>query len=263
MTMNNLLTDLPVPSSAPLPVEQKDRAFVIPAIDIIEGKCVRLTRGDYSLKKIYNEDPLEVARQFSDAGLKRLHLVDLDGAREGQVRNWKVLERIATKTGLVIDFSGGISSEKNVDICFNAGAAYAAVGSIAVKDETAFTGWLLRFGPGRFMIGADVKDDQVAVKGWTETVPVSVDMLIERYKTKGVKNFFCTDINRDGLLEGPSTDLYKKILNKHPSVDLIASGGIASLHDLEQLREAGCHGAIVGKAIYENKITLDALQRFI
>lgn len=262
MTSPILITDPLIPSSAPVPVRKKDAAFVIPALDIIDGKCVRLTKGDYSLKKVYNEDPLEVAKQFWDAGLQRLHLVDLDGAREGQVRNWKVLERIAGKTGLVIDFSGGISSEKSVEISFNAGAAYAAVGSIAVKDEPAFTGWLLRFDPGRFIIGADVKDDQVAVKGWTETVPLSVGGLIGRYITKGVKNFFCTDVNRDGLLEGPATTLYKKILNEHPSIDLVASGGISSIRDLEILREAGCHGAIVGKAIYENKITLEELKRF-
>ena len=260
--MNNLLKEPLKPSSAPVPPKKDGASFVIPAIDIIDGKCVRLTRGDYSQKKIYNEDPLEVALQFRDAGLKRLHLVDLDGAREGQVRNWKVLERIAGKTGLIIDFSGGISSENNVEICFNAGAAYAAVGSMAVKDEFSFTGWLMKFGPARFIIGADVKNDAVAVNGWTATVPLTVGALIDRYKTKGVKEFFCTDVNRDGLLEGPATALYQKIMNEHPSIDLIASGGVSSIRDLEILREAGCHGAIVGKAIYENRITLDELKRF-
>ncbi|MBL0270688.1 MAG: 1-(5-phosphoribosyl)-5-[(5-phosphoribosylamino)methylideneamino]imidazole-4-carboxamide isomerase [Chitinophagaceae bacterium] len=263
MNSSILLPERPVPSSAPVPIHEKNEAFIIPAIDIIEGKCVRLTRGDYSLQKVYNEDPLEVALQFEQAGLKRLHLVDLDGAREGAVKNWKVLEKIAGKTKLLIDFSGGISSIKSVDICFNSGASWAAVGSIAVKDETAFTGWLLAYGPEKFMIGADVKDEQIAIRGWTETVPLSVFDLIAQYKTKGVQQFFCTDVNKDGLLEGPAIDLYKKIMNQHPSVDLIASGGISSLKDLEDLREAGCYGAIVGKAIYENRISLKELTKFL
>lgn len=236
---------------------------IIPAIDIIEGKCVRLTRGDYNQQTIYNEDPLEVALQFEDAGLQRLHLVDLDGARAGQVKNWKVLERIAGKTKLVIDFSGGISTQQNLEICFNSGAAYASIGSIAVKNEHQFSGWLLAFGAGRFIIGADVKEEQIVVKGWTETTTLRLSDLIGNYKTKGVKQFFCTDVNRDGLLQGPSTGLYKKIMNEHPSIDLIASGGITSVKDLEELREAGCSGAIIGKAIYEKRITLTELQKFL
>lgn len=237
--------------------------FIIPAIDIIEGKCVRLTKGDYAQKKIYNENPLEVAKQFEDAGLKRLHLVDLDGAKAGDVKNWKVLEQIATGTTLSIDFSGGISTKKNVSICFDSGAAFAAVGSIAVKDEKTFTEWLLQFGVEKFIIGADVKDEKLAVKGWTETTAVSIFDLIGIYKLKGVKQFFCTDISKDGLLQGPGIGLYKKIMNQHPSIDLIASGGVSSVDDLIQLREAGCTGAIVGKAIYENKIRLTDLKMFI
>lgn len=260
---NRLLKDPVVPSSAPVPRKKEEGRFIIPAIDIIDGKCVRLTRGDYSQKKVYNEDPLEVALQFEDAGLKRLHLVDLDGAMAGAVKNWKVLERIAGKTGLVIDFSGGISSRQDLAIAFDSGAAYAAVGSIAVKDEQEFSGWLLAYGPDRFIIGADVKDEQIAVKGWKETVALSVFDLVERYKIKGVKQFFCTDVNKDGLLQGPSISLYKKILNEHPSIDLIASGGISMVNDLEELREAGCHGAIVGKAIYENRISLNELTKFL
>ncbi|MCX6316796.1 MAG: 1-(5-phosphoribosyl)-5-[(5-phosphoribosylamino)methylideneamino]imidazole-4-carboxamide isomerase [Bacteroidetes bacterium] len=236
---------------------------IIPAIDIIEGKCVRLTRGDYAQQKIYNEDPLEVAKQFEDAGLQRLHLVDLDGARTGDVKNWKVLEKIASQTKLVVDFSGGISTQKNVEISFDSGAAFASIGSIAVKDEQLFTGWLLTFGPDRFIIGADVKDGLIVIKGWTETTQMQLSALIEKYKTKGVKQFFCTDVQKDGLLEGPSILLYKQIMNEHPSIDLIASGGIATLNDLDELREAGCHGAIIGKAIYENKIPLSALQKFL
>jgi len=237
--------------------------YIIPAIDIIDGKCVRLTKGDYEQKKVYNEKPLEVAKQFEDAGLKRLHLVDLDGAKAGDVKNWKVLEQIAAKTKLKIDFSGGISTEKNAGICFDSGAAYAAVGSIAVKDENTLTGWLLKFGVERFIIGADVKDEKLAIKGWTETTDVSVFDLIDKYKLKGIKQFFCTDISKDGLLQGTGIDLYKKILNQHPSIDLIASGGVSSIDDLVHLREAGCTGAIVGKAIYENRIKLSELKMFI
>ena len=236
---------------------------IIPAIDIIEGKCVRLTKGDYEQKKVYNENPLEVAKQFEATGLKRLHLVDLDGAKAGDVKNWKVLEQMASKTKLIIDFSGGISTNKNVRICFDSGAAYAAVGSIAVKDEKTLTEWLKEFGVEKFIIGADVKEEKLAIRGWTETTELSVFDLIENYKTKGVKQFFCTDINKDGLLQGTGIDLYKKILNSHPSIDLIASGGVSSIDDLLHLREAGCSGAIVGKAIYEKKILLKDLKQFI
>ncbi len=237
--------------------------FIIPAIDIIEGKCVRLTKGDYEQKKIYNENPLEVAKEFENAGLQRLHLVDLDGAKEGEVKNWRSLEQIAAKTKLIIDFSGGISTKKNVSICFDSGAAFAAVGSIAVKQEKTLAEWLLEFGVEKFIIGADVKEEKLAVKGWTELTELSVFDLIEDYKTKGVKQFFCTDISKDGLLQGTGIDLYKKILNLHPSIDLIASGGVSSINDLLQLREAGCNGAIVGKAIYEKKILLKDLKQFI
>ncbi len=236
---------------------------IIPAIDIIDGKCVRLTKGDYSQKTIYNEDPLEVALQFEDAGLQRLHLVDLDGAKVGDVKNWKVLEKIAGKTKLIIDFSGGISTQKNLEITLNSGAAFASIGSIAVKDEFTFTGWLLAYGADRFIIGADVRDEKILIKGWTESTTLTVFDLIEKYKLKGVKQFFCTDISKDGLLAGPSVDLYKKIINEYPSIDLIASGGVSSIKDLEELREVGCSGAIVGKAIYENKISLTDLKKFL
>jgi phosphoribosylformimino-5-aminoimidazole carboxamide ribotide isomerase len=236
---------------------------IIPAIDIIEGKCVRLTKGDYEQKKIYNEDPLEVAKEFEDTGLKRLHLVDLDGAKVGDVKNWKVLEQIASKTELLIDFSGGISTSKNARICFNSGATYAAVGSIAVKNEKELIAWFIEFGVEKFIIGADVKEEKLAIKGWTETTDTTVFDLIENYKTKGVKQFFCTDISKDGLLQGTGIDLYKKILNSHPSINLIASGGVSSIDDLLQLREAGCSGAIVGKAIYEKTILLKDLKQFI
>ncbi|HNR16955.1 MAG TPA: 1-(5-phosphoribosyl)-5-[(5-phosphoribosylamino)methylideneamino]imidazole-4-carboxamide isomerase [Chitinophagaceae bacterium] len=236
---------------------------IIPAIDIIDGKCVRLTKGDYSKKTIYNEDPLEVALQFENAGIKRLHLVDLDGARTGSVKNWKVLEKIAGKTRLSIDFSGGISTQKSVEISFNSGAAFAAVGSMAVKDEVTFTGWLLVYGAEKFIVGADVKNEKIVIRGWTESTSLTVFELIEKYKTKGVKQFFCTDVNKDGLLQGTAIDLYKKILNEHPSIDLIASGGITAVSELDELRQAGCNGAIIGKAIYENRISLNDLKRFL
>ena len=236
---------------------------IIPAIDIIDGKCVRLTKGDYNKQTIYNEDPLEVAMQFEDAGLQRLHLVDLDGAKAGEVKNWKVLEKIATKTRLIIDFSGGISTQQSLEITFNSGAAYASIGSIAVKDEFTFTGWLLAFGADRFIIGADVKKEMIVITGWTETTSINLFDFIGNYKLKGVKQFFCTDVNEDGLLQGPATSLYKKIMNQHPSIDLIASGGVTTIKDIEELREAGCSGAIIGKAIYENRITLKELKRFL
>ena len=236
---------------------------IIPAIDIIDGKCVRLTKGDYSQKTIYNKDPLEVALQFEDAGLQRLHLVDLDGAKAGDVKNWKVLEKIAGKTKLSIDFSGGISTQNNLEITFNSGATFASIRSIAVKDEFTFTGWLLAYGADKFIIGADVKEEQILIKGWTESTSLTVFELIDKYKLKGVKQFFCTDISKDGLLEGPSVDLYKKIINEHPSIDLIASGGVSTIKDLEELREVGCSGAIIGKAIYENKISLTDLKKFL
>ncbi len=236
---------------------------IIPAIDIIDGKCVRLAKGDFSSTTIYNENPLEVALAFEGAGLHRLHLVDLDGAKSGDVKNWKVLERIAAKTKLVIDFSGGISSQQNVDIAFNSGAAFASIGSLAVKDEFMFSGWLMAYGPARFIIGADVKEETIVIKGWTESTTINVFDLLEKYKTRGVKQFFCTDVNKDGLLAGPSIELYKKILNHHPSVDLIASGGISTIKDLEELRQAGLTGAIIGKALYENRILLKDLKPFL
>ena len=235
---------------------------IIPAIDIIDGKCVRLTEGDYSQKKIYNENPLEIAKQFEDAGLKRLHLVDLDGAKAGAVKNWKVLETIAGKTSLVIDFGGGIKTEGDVKIVFDSGAALATVGSIAVKNESEFVKWLLQFGADKFLLGADVKNEKIAIGGWIETTDIWVYDFIEKYINHGVRQIFCTDVSKDGRLEGPATDLYKTITGKFPALHFIASGGVSSVKDLEDLREAGCSGAIVGKAIYENRISLNDLKSF-
>lgn len=236
---------------------------IIPAIDIINGKCVRLTKGDFSQQTIYNEDPLEVAKQFEDAGIKRLHLVDLDGAKAGDVRNWKVLEQIAGRTSLAIDFSGGISTHKNLSITFDSGASYASIGSIAVNDEFTFTGWLMAFGPARFIIGADVKEEMIVIKGWTETTGLTVFDLVARYKEKGVTQFFCTDVNRDGLLQGPATNLYKKVLEQHPAISLIASGGVSNTADIDKLMKTGCSGVIIGKAIYENRIALSEFKQYL
>lgn len=236
---------------------------IIPAIDIIEGKCVRLTEGDYSQKKVYNEHPLEVAKEFEGAGLRRLHLVDLDGAKAGKVQNWKVLESIAGKTSLTIDFGGGLKTEKDVRIVFNSGASLATVGSIAVKDEVEFSRWLTVFGPDKFLLGADVKNEKIAVGGWLETTSIWIYDFIDKYVSKGITQLFCTDVSKDGRLEGPSTILYKNIVERFPSLHFIASGGVSTIHDLEELQTIGCSGAIVGKAIYENRITLEDLKRFI
>ncbi|MBO9620808.1 MAG: 1-(5-phosphoribosyl)-5-[(5-phosphoribosylamino)methylideneamino]imidazole-4-carboxamide isomerase [Niabella sp.] len=235
---------------------------IIPAIDIIEGKAVRLSKGDYSQKKIYNEDPLEVALQFEDAGLKRLHLVDLDGAKAGAVQNWKVLENIAGKTKLLIDFSGGISSEKNVQITFDSGAVYAAVGSMAVKKPVLFQDWLTQFGVEKFILGADVLDEKIMIKGWTEATDINIFNFLKHYRTKGIQQFFCTDISKDGLLQGSSNELYQKILETIAELKLIASGGVSSIKDLEDLKAIGCSGVIVGKAIYEGRISLKELNQF-
>ena len=236
--------------------------IVIPAIDIIDGKCVRLTQGDYSQKKIYNERPLEVARQFEDAGLTRLHLVDLDGAKAGSVKNWKVLEAIAGKTSMIVDFGGGIKTEKDVQIVFNSGAALATVGSIAVTNEEELAKWLLQFGPGKFLLGADVKKEKIAIHGWQETSDIWVYDFIEKYLQYGIKELFCTDVSKDGKLEGPATDLYENIIEKCPGLGFIASGGVSSAKDLAKLEAIGCKGAIVGKAIYENRISLKDLKTF-
>jgi phosphoribosylformimino-5-aminoimidazole carboxamide ribotide isomerase len=234
---------------------------IIPAIDIIDGKCVRLTQGDYEQKKIYNEHPLEVAKQFEDAGLKRLHLVDLDGAKAGAVKNWKVLETIAGKTSLVIDFGGGIKKEGDVGIVFNSGAALATVGSLAVKDPELFVSWLQSYGAGKFLLGADVKNEKIAVGGWLETTDRWVYDFIQDYVDKGIQQVFCTDVSKDGLLEGPSLDLYRNIMTEFPKLHFIASGGVSNMDDVYQLEEIGCKGVIIGKAIYEGRVTLKELAK--
>jgi phosphoribosylformimino-5-aminoimidazole carboxamide ribotide isomerase len=236
--------------------------FIIPAIDIIEGNCVRLEQGDYKKITVYNKNPLDIARQFEDAGLRRLHLVDLDGAKAGAVKNWKVLETIAGKTDLVIDFGGGIKTEKDVQIVFDSGAALATIGSIATENEKEFVKWLEQFGASKFFLGADVINEKIAIHGWQKITEINIYDFIKKYVDKKITQIFCTDINKDGKLLGPSVDLYEKILERFPDLYFVASGGISSMKDLEELKNIGCSAAIVGKAIYENKISLKELGSF-
>lgn len=236
---------------------------IIPAIDIIDGKCVRLSQGDYEQKKIYNENPLEVACMFEDAGIKRLHLVDLDGAKANHIVNYKVLELIASKTNLIVDFGGGLKSDEDLRIAFSSGARMITGGSIAVKNPDVFTSWIDKFGSDKIILGADVKDEKIAVGGWLETSSLDLFPFINSYKQKGISKVICTDISKDGMLQGPSLELYKKIMDKFDDLYLIASGGVSSIEDIEQLNEAGIPAVITGKAIYEGKIQLSDFKRFI
>jgi phosphoribosylformimino-5-aminoimidazole carboxamide ribotide isomerase len=236
---------------------------IIPAIDIIDGKCVRLTKGDFEKKIIYNDDPLAVAKSFEEVGIKRLHIVDLDGANWEPLKNLKTLETISTNTSLVIDFGGGIKTTEDVRSVFNAGAAMVSVGSITVKDPDLFSQWIANFGSEKFLPGADVLFKKIRIHGWKEETGIDVFDFIKDIMSKGIGQAFCTDISKDGMMEGPSVELYKEILSKFPSLHLIASGGISCFDDLIILREIGCSGAIVGKAIYEEKITLKQLEDFI
>jgi phosphoribosylformimino-5-aminoimidazole carboxamide ribotide isomerase len=235
---------------------------IIPAIDIIDGKCVRLTEGDYAQKTIYNENPLEVAKAFEAAGIQRLHLVDLDGAKAGAVKNWKVLESIALNTKLVIDFGGGIKTDNDVAHVFERGASLATIGSIAVANPTLFLSWVNKYGAEKFFLGADVKDNLIAVNGWMQTSTTTIESFLTDYLAHGITNIFCTDVSKDGRLEGPSIKLYQSLISSFPNLNLVASGGVSSLQDLETLDAIGCAGAIVGKAIYENRISLESLQQF-
>lgn len=231
---------------------------IIVAIDIIGGKCVRLTRGDFSTKKIYNEDPLAVALEMEDNGIEYLHLVDLDGAKNKKIENIKVLEKIAAKTRLRVDFGGGLRTYDDLITIFNAGAKQVTAGSIAVNNPSLFLDWLSRLGQERLILGADCIDGKVATNGWLENSGKDVISFISDYRSKGVKYTICTDISKDGMLQGPSTDLYKEILST-VKINLIASGGITSLKDIESVKAAGCEGAIIGKAIYEGKLSFKTL----
>lgn len=235
---------------------------IIPAIDIIDGKCVRLSKGDYSTKKVYNENPLEVAKEFEANGIEYLHLVDLDGAKSNQIINYKVLEQIASKSSLKIDFGGGLKSDKDLEIAFNAGANQITGGSIAVKNPEIFKNWISKYSADKIILGADCNDRKIATSGWLELAEIDVVDFIKRYENEGIQYVVCTDISKDGMLQGASNDLYKEIINK-TDVKLIASGGVSCMNDLFLLKEMGCDGAIIGKAIYEGKILLKDLRLLI
>ncbi|RYU94667.1 1-(5-phosphoribosyl)-5-[(5-phosphoribosylamino)methylideneamino]imidazole-4-carboxamide isomerase [Emticicia agri] len=234
---------------------------IIPAIDIIEGKCVRLTQGDYSQKKTYNENPLEVAKMFEDAGIKRLHLVDLDGAKQKKIVNAKVLETIASKTNLQIDFGGGVQSDTDIRLAFDCGARQVTGGSIAIKNPELFESWLKSYGSEAIILGADARQEKIAVSGWEEETSVWVYDFVGEWIQKGIKYTISTDVAKDGLLQGPSVDLYKKMQEQFPDLKVIASGGVSSMDDLEELAELNIFGVIVGKAIYENRISLKDIER--
>lgn len=236
---------------------------LIPAIDIIDGKCVRLSKGDYSTKKVYNENPLEVAKEFENHGIEYLHLVDLDGAKSKHIVNHKVLEQIASNTSLKIDFGGGLKSDEDLHIAFESGASQITGGSIAVKDPAIFYGWLNKYGTENIILGADANNEKIAVNGWQEESNEELIPFILNYHNKGITYVICTDISKDGMLQGPSFDLYRKILEKIPEVKLIASGGISCFEELPILAELGCEGTIIGKAIYENRIGLKQLEHYI
>jgi len=235
---------------------------IIPAIDIIQGKCVRLSQGDYTKKTVYNENPLEVAKMFEDAGIRRLHLVDLDGAKTHHIVNHKVLETIAQKTGLIIDFGGGLKTDDDLRIAFECGASMITGGSIAVKNPVVFSSWIIKFGADKIILGADVKEGKIAVNGWSETSDIHLFPFIEGYLKKGITKVICTDISKDGMLQGAGVELYKEILSQFPDLYLIASGGVGCLSDIEALDEAGIPAVIFGKSIYEGRIKIKDLQKF-
>jgi phosphoribosylformimino-5-aminoimidazole carboxamide ribotide isomerase len=236
---------------------------IIPAIDIIDGKCVRLSKGDYNTKKIYNESPLEVAKQFEASGIQYLHLVDLDGAKASHIVNHKVLEQIASKTSLQIDFGGGLKTNEDLKIAFESGAYQITGGSIAVKNPKMFKSWISNYGSGKIILGADANNEKVAISGWQEESKEELIPFILDYQKEGIQTVICTDIAKDGMLEGPSFELYQRILLKCKDLKLIASGGISTFDELPKLADIGCEGTIIGKAIYENRISLKQLEQFI
>ncbi|WP_339916601.1 1-(5-phosphoribosyl)-5-[(5-phosphoribosylamino)methylideneamino]imidazole-4-carboxamide isomerase [Yeosuana marina] len=242
---------------------------IIPAIDIIDGKCVRLTKGDYETKKVYNENPLEVAKAFEASGIEYLHLVDLDGAKANHIVNYRVLEQIAAKTSLKIDFGGGLKADEDLNIAFNSGAKQITGGSIAVKDPDTFEGWISKYGATKIILGADSDNGKVSISGWMEQSKEDVIPFIKAYQRKSIQYVICTDISKDGMLEGPSADLYKEIIDEcsnsssGQSIKLIASGGISTIEEIPMLKELGCEGVIIGKAIYENRISLKQLEKYV
>lgn len=234
---------------------------IIPAIDLIDGKCVRLSQGDYTQKTIYNENPLEVAKQFQDAGVKRLHLVDLDGAKAGKITNLAVLEKIAANTNLMIDFGGGVKTVADFQSVLDAGAKYVAVGSVAVKQPKEFKKWIARFGTDKIFLGTDVKNNKLAVSAWQESTEVDIFDFLEEKSRQGIKRIFSTDISKDGMLTGPAIELYQKLHIKFPDFEIVASGGVSRIEDIPACEKAGCSGVIIGKAIYEGRITMTDLAK--
>ncbi len=234
----------------------------IPAIDLIDGQCVRLTEGDYAQKTIYNHDPVEIAKEYAGAGCQQLHLVDLDGAKAGRIINWKVLEAICRETGLWVDFGGGLKSSKDLEIAFSSGARQVTGGSIAVKNRDLFLSWLREYGSEKIILGADARNGKIAISGWQDTTSLDIEEFIQGYVAEGVRHVISTDISRDGKLNGPSLDLYSRLRAKFPDTQLIASGGIRSLEDLASLDSLGMHGAIIGKALYEGYISLSELKPY-
>jgi phosphoribosylformimino-5-aminoimidazole carboxamide ribotide isomerase len=243
-------------------VKKNNKIQFIPAIDLIDGKCVRLSQGDYNQKTVYNENPLEVAKMFEAAGIRRLHLVDLDGAKAKHIVNHKILEEIATNTKLIIDFGGGLKSDEDLEIAFNSGASMVTGGSIAVKERETFLKWLEKYGAEKIILGADAKNGNIAVSGWQESTELPVIEFISKYLKEGIVKVISTDISRDGMLTGPAFELYSEILKTLPEIEIIASGGIANMDDILRLNEMGVPGVIVGKAIYENRITVKEIERF-
>lgn len=236
---------------------------LIPAIDIIDGKCVRLSQGNYDSKKVYNENPLEVAKEFEAYGIRRLHVVDLDGAASQHVVNYRTLEQIATQTSLIIDFGGGIKTSGDIEIAFDSGAEMITLGSVAVKHPELFDEWLQTYGNEKIILGADVKDNRIAINGWKEESPQELMPFLNQHINKGVTKVLCTDISRDGMLKGPALDLYRSIMEAYPELHLIASGGISGMEDILKLDEAGIPAVVFGKAIYEGRISLKELSRYI
>jgi phosphoribosylformimino-5-aminoimidazole carboxamide ribotide isomerase len=236
---------------------------IIPAIDIIDGKCVRLTKGDYSQKKIYADDPVEVARMFEDHGIKNLHVVDLDGAKSKHIVNVDVLHKITSATDMIVDFGGGVKTDEDVRKAFDAGASMITGGSIAVRDPDIFCQWLKQYGSEKIILGADVKGRQIAIQGWMETSEHDISRFLEFYSMKSVKFVICTDVERDGVLIGPAIELYKQLMLEYPEINLIASGGVGSMKDVEQLADIGVWGVIIGKAIYEGRIHLNDLKKYL
>lgn len=236
---------------------------IIPAIDLIDGKCVRLSQGDYDQKIIYNENPLEVAKMFADSGIKRLHLVDLDGAKAHHIVNHKVLEQIATQTSLIIDFGGGLKSDNDLRIAYESGAQMITGGSIAVRNPEIFKSWITKYGSEKIILGADVNNEKIAVGGWLETTEIDLLPFVEEYMQLGITKVICTDISKDGMLQGPAFELYNKMLVAKPEMYLIASGGVSSIEDVEKLNDANIPAVIIGKAIYEGKIRMADFKRFM